>query len=227
MEQTRKRIAAAILLVLVCIGAGLIWKYAGTPLVQFVSEPQLFRDWVEAYGIYSRIAFVGMVVLQVLVAVIPGEPFEIAAGYAFGIWEGTLLCILGAFIGSILTFGLVRRFGMGLVKLFFSEEQIASVRFLKSSPRRDLLFLVIYTLPGTPKDLLGYFAGLTDLPLGTFLLICSLGRFPSVITSTVGGSALGSKDYRFALITFAVTLVISAIGLTGYNHIRKHHQKGA
>ena len=41
-------------------------------------------------------------------------------------------------------------------------------------------------IPGTPKDLLCYFAGLTDMKFPVFLLICSLGRLPSLVTSTIG-----------------------------------------
>ena len=127
-------------------------------------------------------------------------------------------------MGSIITFSLVRRFGMGLVRVFFSEEKINSVKFLKTSNARNILFLVIYMIPGTPKDLLGYFAGLTDIPFPVFCLVCTLGRIPSVVTSTVGGDALGTKSYRAAILVFAFTFAISALGLMIYNAICKKHE---
>lgn len=65
-------------------------------MLKFVSEPEKFRAWVDGHGIYGRLAFIGMMVLQVFIAIIPGEPLEIGAGYAFGMWEGTLLCMAGA-----------------------------------------------------------------------------------------------------------------------------------
>ena len=71
-------------------------------------------------------------------------------------------------------------------------------------------------IPGTPKDLLCYFAGLTDIRLSLWLLICSLGRLPSIVTSTVGGDALGTSNYWFAAAVFAITLVISLVGLLFY-----------
>ena len=46
----------------------------------------------------------GMVILQVVIAVLPGEPFEIAAGYAFGAVEGSILCIAASTLGSITVF---------------------------------------------------------------------------------------------------------------------------
>ena len=166
-----------------------------------------------------------MVFLQVLVAVIPGEPLEISGGYAFGAVQGTVLCTLGAVLGSVVVFAFVRRFGRELVEIFFPKEKIESLRFLQSSPKRDLLFWIVFVVPGTPKDLLCYFAGLTDLSWGKWLLICSLGRVPSIITSTVGGSAVGGRQYLFAILVFAGTMALSAVGLLIYRGLCRRHEK--
>lgn len=221
-DKRKKRTAG--LLVLVMVIAVAVGALVGRPLMGWISNPEGFRSWVEAKGWSSRLVFWGMVIFQVILAFIPGEPFEIAAGYAFGAVEGTILSIAGAAVGSIITFSLVRRFGMGLVRVFFSEEKINSVKFLKTSNARNILFLVIYMIPGTPKDLLGYFAGLTDIPFPVFCLVCTLGRIPSVVTSTVGGDALGTKSYRAAILVFAFTFAISALGLMIYNAICKKHE---
>lgn len=217
-ERAKKWLAVSGIAIAVVVSF-LLWKSVGRELVAFVADPVRFRQWVQGHGAYSRIAFVGMVIFQILIAIIPGEPFEIAAGYAFGAVEGTALCVFAATVGSLLTFWMVRLFGLRLVRVFFSEEQIDSVKFLKSSPRRDMLFLIIYMVPGTPKDLLSYFAGLTDLAFPSWLLICSLGRIPSVVSSTIGGAALGTQNYWLAAVVFAATLVISGAGLLAYNHI--------
>lgn len=201
------------------VGTGLIWHYAGTPMIQFLSDPEILHDWVEKYGMLSRLLYMLMQMFQIVIAVIPGEPFEIAAGFAFGAVEGTALCILSAALGSLLVFGLVRKFGRRFVLVFFKEEQLDKLRFLRSDPKRQLLFLIVYMIPGTPKDLLSYFAGLTDMKLPVWMLICSLGRFPSIVTSTVGGHALRNQNYGFAAAVFLVTFAIAAFGLYIYNKI--------
>lgn len=197
----------------------LILALVGVPLLRFASQPERFRAWVDSHGFAGRLAYIGMVFLQVMVAILPGEPFEIAGGYAFGAVEGTLLCLLASTLGSICVFLLVRRFGQRLVEVFFSREKLRSIRFLKSTPRRDLLFLIIFMLPGTPKDLLCFFAGLTDIRFGVWLLICSLGRLPAIISSTVGGDALGTKNYWGAILVFVITLLISGAGLLIYDRL--------
>lgn len=221
--KQRKCIAAVSVALLILLTIGLC-VVVGKPMAQFASNPELFRQWVDSHGFWGRIAYGGMVLLQVLVAVIPGEPLEIAGGYAFGALEGTFLCILFATLGSLLVFFLVRRFGMQLASVFFSQEKLQNLRFLKTSSKRIFLFLIIFMIPGTPKDLLCYYAGMTDMHWPVWLLICSLGRIPSVVTSTVGGNALGTESYGFAIGIFAATLLVSGLGLAVYNRICKKHQ---
>ncbi len=221
--MTRRRAAGiAVVCAAIAVSVLIMWL-VGAPLVRFASEPEKFRAWVNGHGFGGRVAYVGMVIFQVVIALIPGEPFEIAAGYAFGAVEGTLLCILASTLGSVAVFLLVRRFGIRLVELFFSKDKLKSVRFLKSTPRRDMLFLIIFMIPGTPKDLLSYVAGLTDISFPVWLMICSLGRIPSIITSTIGGNALGTKNYWFAIAVFAVTMAVSGVGIWIYDRICKRH----
>ena len=221
-QQKIISIASFCLLLLTLV---LLCALIGSPMVRFASDPGKFRQWVDSHGVWGMLAYMGMVALQVLAALIPGEPLEIAGGYAFGAVEGTLLCLLAASLGSAAVIFLVRRYGMRLVEVFFSREKIRSLRFLRSSPRRTFLFMLIFMLPGTPKDLLCYFAGLTDIKLPILLIICSLGRLPSIITSTAGGDALGEESYLFAVIIFAATLLVSVLGLLAYQLICKRHEK--
>lgn len=223
-QLSKKQLGLAAIAAAIIVLALIIWR-VGVPLVRFASEPEKFRLWVESSGVWSRFAYAGMMIFQIIIAFLPGEPFEIAAGYAFGAVEGTILCLAASTLGSMLVFLLVRRYGMRLVELFFSADKLKSIRFLKTTPKRGFIFFIIFMIPGTPKDLLCYFAGLTDMKLLTWLAICSLGRLPAIITSTVGGDALGTSDYRFAIIVFAVTLGISLVGIAVYKLICKMHDK--
>ncbi len=198
---------------------GAIFYFIGKPMLEFVSEPERFKEWIDQKGIFGRIIFVFMVILQIFVAIIPGEPIEIVAGYAFGPIEGTLLCMIGILLGSLAVFSLVRVFGMKLLLLFFSREKIESVRFLNNTKRLSVLLFFLFFIPGTPKDLLTYFAGLTKIKMSVYLVISCVARIPSVITSTVGGDAISSREYMLAIIVFAATAAISIIGWLIYNRI--------
>lgn len=203
----------------------LVAWYAGRPLVAFASEPEWFQQWVDSQGLLAPVLFMGMVILQVVVAVIPGEPLEIAAGYAFGALEGTVLCVLGTLIGGVLVFLLVRRFGAQAVEVFFDLEKFRSLRFFQDRRRLTFWVFLVFFLPGTPKDVLCYFVGLTDMRLRTWILVSAVARIPSIITSTVGGSALGMGEYAFAAIAFLAALAISGLGLLAYRAICRFHER--
>ncbi len=217
MKEKTKKIISLMIMALALLGAGIVTWFVGRPMIQFLEDPEQFRLWVDAHGVWGRVAFVGMVVVQVLLAIIPGEPVEIGAGYAFGFWEGTLWCVVGIGIGSLLIFALVRRFGVKLVELFFSLEKINSLKFLQNDRRRDTLAFLIFLIPGTPKDLVSYFVGLTPMKLSTWLFISMVARLPSVVTSTAGGSPLGSKNYVPAIVVFTVAAILSIGGWVLYN----------
>lgn len=225
LTEKQKKIIGGIAIAVYALLTVWIFLFVGKPMLRFVSEPDRFRDWVDTYGFWSRIAYIGMVFLQVFIAVIPGEPLEIGGGYAFGSIEGTLLCLTGAVIGSILVFAFVRYFGIRLVEVFYPKEKIQSLKFLRSSPKRNYLFFLLFVIPGTPKDLLCYFAGLTDMRWSTWIFISTVGRIPSIITSTIGGDALGTKNYLFAVVAFAVTLAVSLAGLLVYQGICRRNRK--
>ena len=222
-EQNIKKQKIIIIAIMAFLFAAFaaVGMIVGIPLVESASNPEHFRAWIESLGLLGDFAYMALVVLQVVVAVIPGEPVEILGGYAFGAWHGTMLYLIGAFIGSLIVFFFVRRLGKIAAEVFFSKEKLDSLKFLHTSPKRTLIFSIIFTVPGTPKDLLVYFAGLTDMRVSTWLIISAFGRIPSAITSTISGSALGDGKYTSALISLGVAAVLSLIGLLVYKFVIK------
>lgn len=225
-EKQKKMLSAAAIIIFILLFAALAW-FVGRPMIRFARQPEQFRSWVDGHGALGCAAYAAMVFLQVVVAIIPGEPLEIAGGYAFGAWWGTVLCLIGAVLGSAAVFALVRRWGRPLAEVVFPKEKLDKLQFLHSSPKRTALLWLIFTAPGTPKDLLCYFAGLTDMKWRTWLLIATVGRLPSIVTSTVGGGALGDRNYTTAAIAFGVALAAAGVGYLVYRAVcRRNGQKG-
>lgn len=226
-EYRKKRkvmsiISALVLVAFFTVATVLLWK----PLTSTFSKPQQFRSWVNKHGVMGRFAFVGMVFLQVIFAVIPGELMEVGAGYAFGTIEGLILCLIGIAIGSVVIFLFTKRLGIRMVETFISREKIQSLRFIKDSRNLNLITFIVFFIPGTPKDLITYFIGLTPMKLGTFLILSSIARIPSIITSTIAGNALEAQSYKTAVIVYVVTGIISIIGIAVYNRISKNNPDG-
>lgn len=222
MSHRKKRILAVLMLLLYLALCGIIFVKIGKPFVSMLDEPGRFREWISSHGVWGYLIFFGMTVLQVFVAVIPGEPFEIAAGYAFGWLGGTLIAMAGITLGQTLVFLLIRKYGIRAVELFVPADKLKKVNFIRTSGKTFRLLLALFLIPGTPKDILAYYAGLTNIRLSSFLVIAVLARFPSVVTSTVGGSALSDGSYLAAAAVFAVTAAVSLGGLLLYGRIQKN-----
>ncbi len=201
----------AVMAVLSCLFAG--------PVVAFVADAPALRRWIQEKGIFGRVAFVTVLVIQMIIAFIPGEPFEIAAGYAFGWLEGTALCLAGSLIGGFIVFSAVRLVGIKLLYLFFSQEEIDRVSLLGNRKRFNSLVFTIFLVPGSPKDIMSYFVGLSKMQLGQWLIISTIAKIPSIVSSTIGGSLVGDANYSVAAIVFVVTAIISIIGMYIYNKI--------
>lgn len=211
----RRKLLAGISVAVVVILILLITWFLCKWLASFSQEG--LRDYIQSFGAAAWLVFLALQVLQVFVALIPGELLESVAGFAFGPVLGTLLCYAGVAIASSLVFLLTRKFGVRLVEVFVSREKINQLRFLNTEKKRDILIFLAFFIPGTPKDLLTYFVGLTEIKLSAFLAISLTARIPSVITSTFGGHLLGEGEYVMAVAVYAVTALVSLLGMWGYN----------
>lgn len=219
MADNQRKCGSIIAFLLFLFFCAVVGWYIGIPMVRLAKDPQAFRLWVDQFGIWSKVIFIAMVTFQVLVALIPGEPLELAAGYAFGVLEGTILSMAGIIIGSWLVFLLVRYFGIRLVKVFFSDYEIKKLHFLKDTRKTRIIVFLLMLIPGTPKDLLSYFAGLTKLTTSQWLAIVTVARIPSLVTSTITGAAAGEKNYILAIVMAVITLFLGAAGLLYYRKI--------
>lgn len=198
-----------------------ICYFIGKPLLEFVSEPEAFRVWVQSKGLLGILIFMILNILQVILAIIPGGPFEVGAGYAFGVIPGTILCDIAMSIGGVINFLLVRKFGMKFIELFTTREKIESVKFLKANKKSEMLLFLFFLLPGTPKDLMCYVVGLSNITLSKWVIINLVGRLPAILLSAMGGSALGKQKYEIFVIAIVVLLVLYLIGSYLYN---KHNK---
>lgn len=220
-EIRKKRIVAAICIALVVVVFALITYFVGGPILTVLREnPSDLRAHIASYGAGGWFIMVGIVILQVVVAFIPGEPVEVAAGVAFGAMGGTILCLVGSVLATALIFFVVKKYGMKVVYLFFSKEKVEEVSFLNNTQRLDLLVFILFLIPGTPKDIITYFAGVTKIKPVNFLLITTFARIPSVLSSTLFGSMMMKENFLAAAIIYGITIVISVLGILWYRKMR-------
>lgn len=208
-------IVSAVFLILTALG---IWF-----MREYLEDPAVVRDKIGEHYLLGAISMVLIAAVQVIIALIPGEFVEIAAGYVFGSWIGSLLCLAGIVLGSCTTILLVRRFGTRLVYAFYPKEKIDALPIINHPAKRNLLTFLLFVIPGTPKDLFTYAIGLTDMSIPLYIALTAAARFPSVILSALSGNAVGTRDYKMAILFVTVTAVVSGTGVLVYRVFSKKH----
>lgn len=209
---------AALVVVAVALAAACVnWLPA---VYAWLSDPAAVRAFVAEHAVLARLAIVGVNVLQIVLAFLPGEPVELASGYALGFFEGTAACLAASAIGTSIIYLAVRRWGRRVVDLFFDQGYFERFDWLHRTRRLELIMLVVFLIPGTPKDFLTYFAGLTDMRFGTVLAIATFGRIPSIVTSTIAASSFASGDYGLLVGALAIAALLIVGGGVAYRYVR-------
>ena len=225
-EETQtysKKYAATVLSVIsvsVCILSVL-----GVLLIQkHFSNTYVIKKWIDEHYVMGFVIMTLLCALQVVIALIPGELLEIAAGYAFGGLMGTVVCVVGITLGSIVAILLARRFGRALVESLYPREKIDSLPIINTPKKRNVMTFLLFLIPGTPKDLFTYVIGLTEMSIPLYIVLTVFARLPSIVMSTIGGGALGDDKLGHAIVIFVVAAVVSGCGYLTYLVIQKKHK---
>ena len=172
-----------------------------------------FKAYIDGIGVFGWFVTLGIQLLQIFIAFIPGEPIELMLGFVWGPWIGLLTCLLGILIGTAVIFLLVRKLGRPFVRKVVGDKDLSTYKFLSDPRKLDLTVFILFFIPGTPKDALTYITALSPINPVRYLIIATVARIPSIITSTLLGDSLAEGNYVMAIIFFAVTAIVSVAGI--------------
>ena len=212
-EQENKRnvlISTLKILLLVGIVVGIplyIYFFHGDWLSQFKSFDDIIA-YLQRYKFESIPIYIGIQIIQIIISVIPGQFFNLAAGYLYTFFPALLFSITGAFLGTLISFMLARWLESDFVHMFFGKEKAKDyVKKLNSKKAYTIVFL-IYLIPGIPKDIVSYAAGVSEMKFKPFMLLSLVGRLPGMSVSIMIGS-MWNKEVYFGMIALAVIAVLS------------------
>lgn len=178
-------------------------------------EGQLaFKEKVSSSGILGLLMLFALQVAQIFLIIIPGEPIEILAGMCYGPIWGTVFIMVSAGIIATIIFFLVRKYGKRFVYNFCDKEKVAKIensKLFKNPNKIEMIMFILFLLPGTPKDLLVYIAGLLPINPVKFVLISVFARFPSVISSTLAGANLAVGDWKKSIVMYLAIVLVAII----------------
>lgn len=225
MSKKTKTFKYLLMIIVIALIIGLIIYLF--PVIRNLSTPegQLdFKNQVANMGILGYLALFGLQFAQIFLFILPGEPIEILAGMCYGGVGGLVFITISVFIITTIIFFAVRKFGRKFVYSFCSKERIDKIensKLFKNPKKIEWIMLILFLIPGTPKDLLVYIAGLLPLKPLRFILISTFARLPSVISSAFAGSNLVAGNWKFSIIIYAVTFIVVGIAILIINKFDK------
>ena len=210
IRWVRNTVAFAKLFVLgiILIGIPLI-------LILFYRDTLLSTDFwsqlPDRLARHSLISFLVLIVLQaiqIIICILPGQPIQLASSYMYGVIGGYCISIIGAIIGCLITYRLAHFLGVDAMHIIFWEEKVQNyMKKLNSGKALTIVFL-IYLVPGIPKDLMSYIAGISNIGLKPFLLVSTLGRSPGILGSLLIGYFWARKNYIGIGIVAVIMLLL-------------------
>lgn len=188
--------------------------------IRFFSSKTRVTHFVASFGPYAPLTFIGLQVMQVLIAPIPGELTGFIGGYLFGVEDGFIYSTIGLTAGSWLAFWISRGFGMPLVRRFVGGEIMDKFDYLMEHKGAFFSF-IFFLIPGLPKDYFCYLLGLSPMHIVTFLIISTIGRIPGTLVLTMQGQAVRSENYRYFFVVLGLGLLLIVLTLIYRDQIEK------
>jgi uncharacterized membrane protein YdjX (TVP38/TMEM64 family) len=186
----------------------------------FFSNKERVNKFVISFGSYAPLVFIGLQILQVLVAPIPGAFTGFVGGYLFGIIPGLIYSTVGLSLGSLFAFLIARGLGMPFVRRFMGPEFMGKFEYIVERHGAFLTF-ILFLFPGTPKDSFCYLLGLSPMHVATFLVISCVGRFPGTLLLTMQGNSVRSEHYRAFFMVLGLLLLLIVLTFIYRDRIEK------
>ena len=216
-------IAFFALMVIVVI---LIWPY-----IHEVFEPggvSRVIDDVRNAGPLGFLILLAMQFMQIVVAFIPGEVVQMAAGMMYGPWLGAAVVLLGCIISSAFVFAAVHRLGAPFVRDMVPTKYLDKFNAFEESGKLSIVVFILFLIPAMPKDTFTYLVPLTNMRMRDFLVLSNVGRIPGIVISTYAANGLVDGNITQSIIIFAVVAVIAIVAIVFRDKIMNlfHHDKG-
>lgn len=218
LQEERKRnlrkkfkIFAAVFKMLIflaiIVGIPLYLYFFQKALINEFSSMENVHGLFEEYKTQGIFFYIGAQALQIIICIIPGQWLQFGAGYVYGFWLGYLFSLIGALVGTVLTYYIAKVLGHDAMHLIFGEEKFRKMVNKLNSKKAVIIVFFIFLVPGVPKDMCNYVAGLSEIKLKPFLIVSLIGRTPGMMGSLLIGRQIGTGGYVSAVVIAAIAVI--------------------
>ena len=215
-QKTKIKIFKIMLVVLIIaiITTSVIYLLPIFKSISTVDGKVAFKEKIENAGFIGMLMLFGLEFAQIFLIFIPGEPIEVLAGMCYGIAGGTIFITVSACIITTLIYLAVRKLGRKFVYSICNEEKVKKLensKLFKNPKKIEWIMIILFLIPGTPKDLLVYISALLPIKPIRMIIISTFARFPSVISSAIAGAYLLQGNIRLMIISYTATFIIVGV----------------
>jgi len=209
MITFNKKTIGGFMLAALVLGGMFYLLYAHGFIAYFTDKTRLLH-FINEHRAYAALIFIGLQVLQVVAAPVPGEMTGFVGGMLFGTVAGIFYSTIGLALGSWVAFMLARLAGRPLVEMVVKAETIKRYDYVMKHKGLFLAFLM-FLVPGFPKDILCYLLGLGHMGQRDFLLVSTSGRLLGTTLLTLGGTFFRNRQYGALFTLFGISLFLILI----------------
>ena len=192
-----------------------------------ISDKESIKALILSYGNAAPLVFIGIQILQVLFAPIPGEATGFIGGFLFGALKGFFYSSIGLSVGSWLNFIIGRFLGKRYIRKLIPQHIFEKYDTLLKH-QGIFAILLLFVFPGVPKDYLCLFLGISTLPIKVFIILATFGRMPGTLMLSLQGEFLFEQNYLMLAIFGSICLILAWVAyryrdalyqwVDGFNH---------
>ena len=203
-KESRRRVivsvAKILMLVIIVVGIPLyLWFFHGDWIRGFENIDDVV-SFLERYETQSIFIYIGLQITQIVISIIPGQVFQMAAGYLYGFWPALLFAMAGAILGTSISFTLAKVLGRDFLHIFFGEEKMSYYIERINSKKMYAIVFFLYLIPGIPKDMVSYAAGVSEIKFKPFVIVSAIGRLPGMVGCLLMGDMMMEENYAGAIV---------------------------
>ena len=185
-----------------------------------LADPEVIKSFILNFGAWAPLILILLQALQSMISIIPSQVTTIAAGFLFGPVLGFLYALIGATLGSAAIFLISRKYGKKLALNIFNPREIVHFEAFFKQKKSSALFLA-RVAPLFPNDVVSFVSGLTDISLGRFTLISTLGFILQIFILVLFGSQLAEGEVSIQLMAISIIIGLLFLVLLFKGQIKK------
>jgi len=189
--------------------AGILYLLFPLGMAEYFTNRHLLKQVITDHRTNAAFIFIGLQILQVIAAPLPGEVTGFVGGMIFGTAGGIVYSTIGLTAGSWIAFVLARMAGRPVVEKLVNPATLRRYDYVMKHKGIFLAFLM-FLIPGFPKDMLCYVLGLGHMRQRDFLLVSTSGRLFGTTLLTLGGSFLRNERYGafFTVLSVGIAAIL-------------------